>query len=465
MVITDQGVPDRRSISQRQVERGSMTSIHVEDVSDVKKKVTIEVPEEKVFEVMDAQYKDLKKNVQLKGFRKGRVPLSILRSYFKSKVQADAARQIIEETLKPGLDEQNLTALSVTNIDSETLEEGKPFKYTAEIEIPPKIDVKGYKGLQLRKRIRPVTEALVEEQLQHLRERNARLAPLAEQRGITTGDHVVVDISATIDGEAVAALDVTDYHLEMGRNFYLPDFDASLEGMKLEETKDMTKDLPEDFPRKAIAGKTVQFRVTLKEAKEKKLPDLDDDFATDLGEFDSLDALKAKIRTDLETMTKNQTDRELETQIVDALLKENIFEVPESMIEAETDAFLHQSLQGLIAQGHDPDRLPMPTQAYRDQIRPGAVRAIQKALMYRSVAEQEGLKVTEEEITEDLQTRAKNLEISVDFLRDNLEKSERIDEVRETILYKKVAVLIQDNATITEEEVSSSSEETSPSGE
>lgn len=440
-----------------------MTSIHVEDVSDVKKKVTIEVPEEKVVEVMDAQYKDLKKNVQIKGFRKGRVPLDILRSYFKSKVQADAARQIIEETLKPGLDEQNLTALSVTNIDSETLEEGKPFKYTAEIEIPPKIDVKGYKGLQLKKRIHTVTDAQVEEQIQHMRERSARLVPIPEGRGVAAGDHVVIDVAATMDGEAVAALNVTDYHLEMGRNFYLPDFDSRLEGMKIEETKEMTVNLPDDFPRKALAGKAVDFRVTVKEAKEKMLPALDDDFAKDLGDFDSVDALKAKIKADLETMATNQTDRELEVQIVDALLKENIFEVPETMVETEIDAFLEQSLKGLVAQGHDPERLPMPSQAYRDQIRPGALKAIQKALLYRAVAEQEDVKVSEEEINEDLETRAKNLEISVDFLKDNLEKADRMDEVKETILYKKVAAFIQEHAEITEEETPS--EEQSPSGE
>lgn len=440
-----------------------MTSIHVEDVSDVKKKVTIEVPEEKVVEVMDAQYKDLKKNVQIKGFRKGRVPLSILRSYFKSKVQADAARQIIEDTLKPGLDEQNLTALSVTNIDSDELEEGKPFKYTAEIEIPPKIDVKGYKGLQLKKKVRTVSDEQVDEQLQHMRERSARLAPIPEDRGIANGDHVVIDVTATMDGEPVAALNVTDYHLEMGRNFYLPDFDSRLEGMKIEETKELNLNLPEDFPRKALAGKAVDFRVTLKEAKEKILPALDDDFAKDLGEFDTLDALKAKIKADLEIMLKNQTDRELEIQIVDALLKENTFEVPGSMVEAEIDAFLQQSLQGLVAQGHDPSKLPMPTQAYRDQIRPGAEKAIQKALLYRSIAEQEDLKVSEEEITEDLETRAKSLEITADFLRDNLEKADRMDEVKETLLYKKVGALIQANAEITEEEASS--EEQSPSGE
>jgi trigger factor len=413
--------------------------------------------------VMDAQYKDLKKNVQIKGFRKGRVPLPILRSYFKSKVQADVVRQIIEETLQPGLDEKNLKPLSVTNIDSETLEEGKPFKYTAEIEVPPQIEVKGYKGLQLKKHVRSVTEEQIEQQLQHMRERNARLAPIPESRGLVSGDHAVVDISAEIEGEAVPALNVADYHLEMGRNFYLPDFDSRMEGMKLEETKEITVDLPEDFPRKAIAGKTVLFHITVKEAKEKILPALDDDFAKDLGEYETLEVLKEKVKTDLETMLKNQTERELEVQIVDGLLAENTFEVPESMVEAEISSFLEQSLQGLVAQGHDPERLPMPTQAYRDQVRPAALRAIQKALMYRAVAEQEDIKVTDEEIAEDLQNKASQLDVSLDFLKDRLEEDGRMDEVREALVYKKVSAFIQENGEITEEEPPS--EELSPSGD
>jgi trigger factor len=429
-----------------------MTNIQVEDLSSVKKKVTIEVPQERVLEVMSAQYQDLKKNLLLKGFRKGKVPLQILRSLFKDKVQADAARQMIEEALKSGLDERNIKALTVLNIDQDSPEEGKAFKFAAEIEVPPQIDVQGYQGLQLTKYIRTVDEKKVDEQLEQLRERHARLSPIPDSRGITHGDHVLVDVQADIDGETVQALTVTDYHLDMGRNFYLPDFDAHMEGLKPEETKEITLDLPADFPRKMIAGKTAHFRVTVKEAKAKVIPALDDDFAKDLGQYETLENLKEEIRKELHTMLENQAKKELESQMVDALLKENTFEVPESMIEEEISAFYQQTFQHLVAQGHDPARLPAPSQAYRDQVRPGALRIIQRALLFKAVAEKESLEASEEELNADLQKKADQIGVSIDFLRDRLEGDERMEEVRASVIQDKVFTLMLDQAQVTEAE-------------
>ena len=141
-----------------------MTNILVEDLSVIKKKVTFEVPEERMTSLMDAEYRDLKRNVQIKGFRKGKVPLNILRSYFKKQVEADVVRKVIDETFEPGLDEKKITAVSVLSIDPETLVAGQPFKYIAEIEVPPPVEAQGYKGLKLTKTVRVLDEEQVEEQ-------------------------------------------------------------------------------------------------------------------------------------------------------------------------------------------------------------------------------------------------------------------------------------------------------------
>jgi trigger factor len=441
-----------------------MTNIQVEDLSSVKKKVIVEVPQDRVLEVMSAQYKDLKKTVQLKGFRRGKVPLPILRSFFKDKVQADAARQMIEETLKTGLDERNITPLSVLNIDQESLEEGKAFKFTAEIEVPPHIEVQNFKGLALKKYLRTVGEEQIDEQLKHLQERHARLSPVVEARAVTQGDHLLVDVQAEIEGEPVPALTVTDYHLEMGRNFYLPDFDTQIEGMKSEETKEIAMDLPADFPRKNLAGKSASFRVTVKEIKEKILPDLDDDFAKDLGEIQTLEELKDKIRKELQAMLEERTAKELDGQMVDALLKDNAFDVPESMIEAEITAFFQHSFQHLVAQGHDPSRLPPPSEAYRDQVRPSAVKAIQRGLLFKAIAEQEGIEASDDEVLAEIQKKAEQVGVTVDFLKDRLEQEDRLLEVRAGVVEDKVVKLILDQAVVTEEEppVADQAPETEP---
>jgi trigger factor len=435
-----------------------MTNIQIEDLSEVKKKITFEVPEERVLDMIDSQYRDLKKTVQIKGFRKGKVPLNILRSYFREKVEADAARQIIEETFQPGLDEQKIAPVAVISIEPEALEAGKPFKYTAEIEVPPPVDAKDYKGLSLKKYIRTVNEQEVDERILKLRERNARLTPIPESRGATQGDHLVVDITAEAEGAPVAALTVTDYHMELGRDFYLPDFDHNLEGMKPEENKSITLDLPDSFPRKALAGKSASFEVTIKEAKERILPELDDDFAKDLGEFETVDALKEEIRKDLVRSLENQTKKEIENQIIDHLVEKNEFEVPVAMVESQVDDFLNQSMQSLVMHGIDPKRLPAPTEAQRSQMKPAAIRAVKAGLILKAVSEKENIEVSDDELTAAIAERAEQMDMTQDYLRDHLEKNNMLEDLRASVLQEKVYKFIQDDAQITEEEPPTESE-------
>jgi trigger factor len=437
-----------------------MTNIQIEDLSEVKKKITFEVPEERVLDMIDSQYRDLKKTVQIKGFRKGKVPLNILRSYFREKVEADTARQIIEETFQPGLDEQKIAPVAVISIEPETLEAGKPFKYTAEIEVPPPVDAKDYKGLALKKYIRTVNEQEVDERILKLRERNARLTPIPESRGVTQGDHLVVDVTAEAEGAPVAALTVTDYHMELGRDFYLPDFDRNLEGMKPEETKSVTVDLPDSFPRKALAGKSASFEVTIKEAKERILPELDDDFAKDLGEFETVDALKEEIRKDLARSLENQTKKEIENQIIDHLVEKNVFEVPVAMVESQVDDFLNQSMQSLVMHGIDPKRLPAPTEAQRSQMKPAAIRAVKAGLILKAVSEKENIEVSDDELNAAIAERAEQMEMTQDYLRDHLEKNDMLEDLRASVLQEKVYKFIQDDAQITEEEPPAEAETT-----
>ncbi|MBI4963601.1 MAG: trigger factor [Desulfomonile tiedjei] len=435
-----------------------MTNIQVEDLSDVKKKVTVEVPQDKVLELLDSQYRDLKKTVQIKGFRKGKVPLEILRSYFKTQVEADTAKKIIEDTLESGLEEKKIVMVSVVKIDPDAVEAGKPFKYTAEIEVPPSIEVRDYTGLKLKKTRREVGEKQVEERLQSLRERNARLSPIPESRGVKEGDHLVVDVKAEAEGNVIPALTVTDYHMELGRNFYLPDFDSKLVGLKPDETKQISMELPSDFPRKNLAGKAASFELTVKEAKERILPDLDDDFAKDLGEFESLEQVRAEITEDLRKLAESQSKKEIENQIVDLLIEKNAFEVPESMVENQVDHFLNQSIQSLVSRGIDPKRLPAPSEAQREQIRPSAVRTVKGGLVMRAIAEQEKIEVNDEELQAGIEERAGEIGLSVDYLKDQLESNNMLEELRASLLQDKVYKLIQEAAEITEQEPPSESE-------
>ncbi len=439
-----------------------MTTIEVEDISAIKKKITFEVPETRVQDMIDQEYRELKKTVQIKGFRRGKVPLDILRSYFKDKVVADTTRKIIEETLEPGLDEKNIKPVSVAKIDPETLEVGKPFKFTAEIDVTPQLEVKDFKGLKLTKAVKKVTEEEIQERLDSLRERHARLSPVPEDRELREGDHIVVDVAAEAEGETITALTVNDYHMELGRNFYLPDFDSKLFGLKSGETRDVALNLPEDFPRKNLAGKEAKFKVTVTEAKERILPDLDDDFAKDLGKFETVDQLKEEIAKDIQELWENQTEMETRRQIVDQLLEKNEFEVPETLVEQRIDQMLSNSLQRLAAQGIDPKRLPMPTQSQRDQFRPEALRGVKAGVLMEAIGRQEGITVSDEQVEEAVREKAALFDMAPDYFKERLEEAGNMEDFREGLLEDQVYKFVEANAEITEQEppVQETSEET-----
>lgn len=437
-----------------------MTTVLVEDLSDVKKRVTFEIESEKVKDVVDTQYNDLKKNIQLKGFRKGKAPLSLIKSYFKKQVEADAARKIIDETFEPALKKEKLNAISVLNLDPGPLEDGEVFKYTAEIEIPPKLDVTGYKGLDLTRVVRKVNDSLIEERLEALRQDQARLIPLPEGQGLGEGDQVAVDIKAsTEEGEDIPSLTVSDYHLEIGREFYLPGFDEHLKGMVQGESKEIEQQLPETYPNKEIAGKKAKFVVTVNEGKVTQLPELDDDLAKDLGEYESLQELRDDLRERYEKIYKLETKKELEEQIRDALIEANPFDAPEAMVENRIDTTLNESYHNLAMQGIDPSILPPPSTEQRERIRPMAEKMVKYGLLINSIAEQEGVEVNDDELEEGIQERAKEINVTVDFMKDRLEQTDSLEDFKSGLVHEKVVDMILDQAQITDKEEEIKSEE------
>lgn len=434
-----------------------MTSIQVEELSAVKKKITFEVPEERYLEVVNLEYQDLRKNAEVKGFRKGKVPLSILKGYFRGKVESEAARKIIEETLEPTLKEENIKPVSIIRVDPQTVESGKPFTYTAEVEVPPDIQITGYNGMKLKKVLRIVTDQDVDERIEELRERSARLSPIPETRGAQAGDLVLLDISATSEGKEVRELTVTEYHLELGRDFYLPDFDSRLYGMKEGEVREFTVEFPEDFVRASLRGRTVDFEVAMDDAKERILPELDDDFAKDLGKFETLEALREAIRKDLANLYEDQAVNGMRDQIIDQLIEQHSFEVPESLVEMQIDNIVDASLMRFVSAGLDRERLRMAAGPYRDKARPDAERAVRSGLILGAIGNQEGLEITAEEMQEGISKRAGMLDMSPDNYKEGLEAGGRLDAFVISLLEEKVFKFIEANAEVTEEEATAES--------
>lgn len=427
-----------------------MTNIHIEDLSSVRKKVTFEVPQDRVTETLEAQYKDLRKNAQIKGFRRGKVPMEIIKNLFKEQVYGDTAKKIIEETFELGLDEKKIKPVSVINMDQEPLEPGKPFKYTVEIESTPELDVKDYKGLALTKMIREIKESDIEERLEMLRQRHARMVPVDEFRAVQNGDHLVVDIEAVHDEEVITSLTVKDYHLEMGRDFYLPDFDSKLIGLKIGELNTILHSLSEDFPRKELAGKSATFSITIKEAKERIIPELSDELAKEAGPYETLDDLKKQIKEDLRLGYDMDIKEDLRKQIVEKIIEANPFEAPESLVEARIDDIVMGARQNLARQGVDMKRFPLPDKAQRDSIKPKALDQVKAALIIKAIGEKEEIQASTEDIDTEIEKRAKLLGWTSDFLKDQLEENQRMQDFADSLTEDKIYSFIEEQGAITE---------------
>lgn len=429
-----------------------MNNIRVEDLSDIRKKVTVEIPHEEFQAKVDAQYRDLKRTVQIKGFRKGKVPLNILKAYYREKVESDVTRELIEETFEPGLAEKDITPVQVVKIQPETVETDKPFTYTAEVEVPPPVALTEYKGLSVKKYIRQVKEEEIDARLEELRQTQARMTPIPENAGVKEGHHLVVDIKAMADGKEISSLTVSDYSMELGRDFYIPDFDERLVGMRVDDTHRIAVHMPKDYVQKSLAGRPVDFQITIKEAKERVPPALDDDFAKDLGEFGSLDELKAKMREDRQQQLDRKSEKEVEDQIVDALVEKHPMDVPAVMIDKQVEHLLNETRGALARYGVDPATMPPPTQEHRDRFRPSAERTVKAGLIIKAVAEAEGLKVSDEELDAELEKRAESMGVSVDHLKDELTEHNLLGDFKASLLQDKAFAFLKEHAEISEEE-------------
>ncbi len=427
-----------------------MTEIVVEDLTEVTKRVTFEVPQERFRNAMDTQLNDLRKNAQIKGFRKGKVPLNIIRAYFKGQVEADVIRQLIDETFSKGLEEKQISAVSVLKIEPHEVKPDEPFTYSAEIEVPPPVDLQQYKGLSLTKEIREVTEDEVLERLESLRDSNARLSPLGANDPLQTGDHAIVTVQAFKQEEPVNALTVEDYRLELGREFFVPGFDEQIEGRTVGSEAEFSVTLPGDFPPQDLAGQTVDFTVSIVDGKRRVLPDLDDDFAKDLGEYETLDALKAYLRDQISASREAEARKDLERQIVDQLVAAHDIAAPASMVDQQVDDVVRQGKMSLARMGINPRELPTPSEEALAELRPEAEKTVKASLITRAVVAEEDLTISDEELAKAIRESAERIGYSEDFFRDQLEGDDLMGSFKSGLLRDKVFDLIIEHANITE---------------
>jgi len=421
---------------------------NVEEISSIKKKVSIEIPEDQVTKEVESFYKDLGKKAKIKGFRPGKVPRDILERYFKDYVKAEVVQKLIQDTYPQALSEADLQPVSPPVIDPGEFVEGKSYQYSAVIETKPDITLGGYAGLKIEGKKEGAKDEEVEERLKALQNLHANLKTLSEVRPIQAGDYVILDYEASVGGKPLEGGKAIDFTVEVGSGQFIPAFEEKLIGVKSEEEKTMEVSFPEDYGYQKWAGKTISFDVKIKEIKEKILPPLDDEFAKDLGDYASFEEFKAKLKGEIEKEKELGLERQLKDLVVDQLLEANPFEVPESLVEEQAKAMVSDTKLRLAAQGVVLKNMGVSEEKLQEDYRAMAQKQVRTFLILEKIAGQEGIEVTDEEAEGRLREMSERMHQKFDVVKRYYEKNGLLPEVKAGIIRDKTLNFLIEKANI-----------------
>jgi trigger factor len=447
------------------------------DVNETRKNLVVEIDSTTVDAEIDKIARDYGKAARIPGFRPGKVPAKVVRQRFRDQILHDVAHGLIPRAVDEALRERGVEPVDTPDIKDVVVEEGQPLKFTATFDTVPPIDPGDYATIQLRRGGVTVDEAAVEEALAGLRERGARYEPV-EDRGVEMGHSVLMDLVRTTEGGDQANHDHAAEHAEhadhdhdhrvdaagggdrtksdnhqnvtvdIGASANPPGFDEQLTGLAAGAQKTFDVQYPDDYAIKELAGTTVNYDVTIKAIRKRIVPDLDDEFAKDLGDFASLDALRARVREDLEHEAKHESDRELRAELMKQLATRVTFEVPQALLEREIDRRVEEFVRRLIDQQIDPMQTNINWEEFRERQREAAAEAVRGALVLDEVARRESVAVSRDEVEAEIARYAERTGRTPAAVRARLEKEGGIGRLYSGLRRERAIDFLLSRATI-----------------
>lgn len=420
----------------------------------------VEISPEEVASSLDAATAKLQREIRLPGFRKGKVPKALIVQRFG--IQAIAAEMLedrLPEWSQKAIEQSGLEAIDIIEPAhfEEGPEHGRPFSFHLKVQLLPKAQLGQYKGLEVPRETAEVTDEEVDRQVERLREEFATLRPVSG-RPAQKGDLVTVDLSGSVDGQPVEGLSAEDYALEVGAGRVLAELEEGIEGMTVGEEKEITVVYPEDWRDPEFAGKTAVFSVRMKEIKEKVLPPLNDEFAKDVSEFATLLELRMDIRSKLKSSKESFARSRFRAAAVKQAVDNATVELPEVLVNRQLESMMEDYLRSLEARGVDVRKFINENEealrAVMERSRPEAEQLVKTSLVLDAVAEAEGLSVTEEDIAEVVQSLASASNVEPAVMREQLERSGRIQSIRQNLLRDKAVDLIEASSVPVEPEAS-----------
>ena len=424
-------------------------SLQVEKLEHNMTKLTIEVPAEELEKALETAYQKNKNKISVPGFRKGKVPRNMIEKMYGPAIfYEDAANELIPDAYEKALDECEEEIVSAPKIDVTQIEKGKDFIFTAEVAVKPEVTLGKYKGIKVDEADLAVTEEEINAQIEKERENSARTISV-EDRPVKDGDITTLDFEGFVDGVAFEGGKGTDYPLTIGSGSFIPGFEEQLIGAELNKEVEVNVTFPEDYHAKDLAGKPATFKCKIKDIKEKELPELDDEFASEVSAFDTMAEYKEDVKKSLEMKKADAAKIAKEEAVIDAVIEDAKMDIPDAMVETEQRQIIEEFSQRMRMQGLTMEQYMqftgMTPQALMEQTKPQALKRIQSRLVLEAVAKAEDLKASEEDYAAEIKDMSEKYQMEEDKIKEMLgEKGKK--QVEEDLAIRKAVDFLVDNA-------------------
>ena len=424
-------------------------SLQVEKLEGNMAKLTIEVSSEDFEAAVEKAYQKNKNKINIPGFRKGKAPRKMIEKMYGPEIfYDDAANYAMPSAYAKAVDECTEEIVSQPKIDVVQIEAGKPFVFTAEVALKPEVTLGKYKGVEIEKIDTAVTDEEVDAAVEKERDNNARTVSV-EDRAVKDGDMTVLDFEGFVDGVAFDGGKGENYPLTIGSNTFIPGFEEQLVGAEIDKEVEVNVTFPENYQAQELAGKPAVFKCTIREIKEKQLPDLDDEFASEVSEFETLAEYKEDVRKNLEEKKAEDAKNEKEDKVVEAIVADAKMDIPEPMIETQQRQMVDDFAQRIQMQGISIEQYfqftGLTREAFLEQTKPQAEKRIKSRLVLEAVAKAENLEASEEEYQEEIKSMAEAYNMDVDQLNDMIGAFEE-KSTKEDLCIKKAADFVVENA-------------------
>jgi trigger factor len=418
--------------------------------SQLKQTLDVAVPAAEVESETERVVKSLQQKVKLPGFRPGKVPAGLIRSRFEKDIRQEVLEKLIPKHFYQRAGQEGINVVGTPNVSDVKLEKGEPLRFKAEFEVAPSIELKEYRGLAVPYQDPEVAEEDVQKRLEDFQQQKAEYVNI-DPRPVEDGDYAVVALESVsgVDGPPVKQNEIA---LHIGSEETLPGFSDNLRGASPGETKEFDVVYPEDYGQPKLAGKTIRFRATLKGLRRKELPEINDEFARDIGDYQNIGELREAVRKALFAERQFLAQQEAKNKLVDALVDTHDFPVPEAFIDRQIEMQVERKLHELAAEGIDPRSIKLDWPKVKENQRDKAVREVKASLLLNKIAEAEHVAATQEEVERDVQRIAKQEREPVAAVRAKLEKDDGLWRIASRIRTEKTLELLFEHARKTAEE-------------